>query len=73
MLALNREIRPIYASLDNTLFKEVSTMRFMIIAMATRDSEAGLPPSQQLIAEKAKYYNSYGHRLSHTIAPIPVP
>jgi hypothetical protein len=35
-------------------------MRFMIIVKATRDSETGLPPSQQLIAEKARYYNWYG-------------
>lgn len=31
-------------------------MRFMIIVKATRDSETGLLPSQQLITEMAKYH-----------------
>ncbi|MEW5757314.1 MAG: YciI family protein [Pseudomonadota bacterium] len=31
-------------------------MRFMIIVKATRDSEAGVMPSEKLIAEMAKYH-----------------
>jgi hypothetical protein len=31
-------------------------MRFMIIVKATKDSEAGVMPSEQLIAEMAKYH-----------------
>ena len=31
-------------------------MRFMIIVKATKDSEAGVMPSEKLIAEMAKYH-----------------
>jgi hypothetical protein len=31
-------------------------MRFMIIVKATKDSEAGVMPEEQLIAQMAKYH-----------------
>src|SRR5687768_14777524 len=32
-----------------------ATMRFMVIVKATKDSEAGVMPSEQLLAEMAKF------------------
>jgi hypothetical protein len=41
---------------DRSPLKEITAMRFMIIVKATRDSEAGVMPPEQLIDEMGKYH-----------------
>ena len=41
--------------IDLSIQKGDSTMRFMVIVKATKDSEAGVMPSQQLLTEMGKF------------------